>query len=87
MSVWAPLPTLGKATDTWAGLPASSVTVTITVPATPAAVGVPLITPVPVWIVNPAGSPVAAYDARSVSEVAGDTDDTALSTRNASGAV
>ena len=78
--------TAGKTTDTWLGLPASSVTVTLTVTPAPAAVGVPLITPVPVWMVNPAGSPVAAYDSRSVSAVAGDTD-AATSTCNEAGAV
>ena len=87
MSVCSPLSTAGKATDTSAGLPASSVTVTVAVPATPAAVGVPLITPVPVWMVNPAGSPVAAYDSRSVSAVVGDTDAAATSTFNEAGAV
>ena len=86
MSVWAPLSTIGKATDTSAGLPALSVTVTVAVPPAPAAVGVPLITPVPVSMVNPAGSPVAAYDFRSVSVVVGDTD-AATSTSNEDGAV
>ena len=78
--------TAGKLNATWLGLPALSVTVTLTVPPAPAAVGVPLITPVPVWMVNPAGSPVAAYDSRSVSEVTGDTD-AATSTCNEAGAV
>ena len=51
--------------DTSAGLPALSVTVTVAV-AAPAAAGVPLITPVPGSMVNPAGNPAAAYDPMSL---------------------
>ena len=67
MSVWSPLATAGKVMVTsGAALPAVSVTLTVTVPAAPAAVGVPLISPVPMSMVNPAGSAVAAYDPISV---------------------
>ena len=70
--------------DTSVGLPALSVTVTVAVAVSTAA-GVPLITPVPGSMVNPAGSPVAAYDARSMSVVVGLTD-AATSTFKAGGA-
>ena len=66
VSVWSPLATAGKVMVTGAALPVLSVTVTVTVPPAPAAVGVPLISPVPMSMVNPAGSPVAAYDPISV---------------------
>ena len=86
MSGWSPFNTSGRLTDTSVGLPAVSVTVTVTVAAAPAVVGVPLISPSPVSMVNPAGSPVAAYDSRSASAVTGDTD-AATSTCNEAGGV
>ena len=57
--------------ETVASLPASSVMVTVTdaVPVL-AALGVPLMTPVPVSMARPAGRPVAPYEAMSVSVVA-----------------
>ena len=52
--------TAGKASDTVVGLPAVSVTVTVTLTAFAAAVsGVPLMAPVPEWMVSPEDSPVA----------------------------
>ena len=65
-------------------MPALSVTVTVAVAVSTAA-GVPLITPVPGSMVNPAGSPVAAYDARSLSVVTGFTAAAATSTCNEAG--
>ena len=65
---------MGKASDTVVGLPAESVTVTVAVAAFAAAVsGVPLMAPVPEWMVSPEGSPVALYDAMSASVVVGVT--------------
>ena len=61
VSVWSPLATAGKVMVTGAALPDRH----RHRPAR-AAVGVPLISPVPMSMVNPAGSPVAAYDPISV---------------------
>ena len=59
--------TAGKAMDPRPSLSASSIIVTVTVAAAPAAVGVPLMTPVVGWISSPTGSPVAAYETMSES--------------------
>ena len=46
--------------ETSAGLPAESVTVTVTAAVSASAVsGVPLMAPVPEWMVSPEGRPVA----------------------------
>ena len=79
--------TAGRLNATGVALPARSVTVTVTVPAAPAVVGVPLITPVPASMVSPAGSPGAPYDARSMSVVTGLTAGTSTSTCNEPGGV
>ena len=63
--------TAGKAMDARPSLSASSIIVTVTVAAAPAAVGVPLMAPVVGWISSPAGSPMAAYESMSVSLVVG----------------
>ena len=56
------------------GLPAESVAVTVTLTAFASAVsGVPLMAPVPEWMVRPEGRPVALYDAMSASAVVGVT--------------
>ena len=63
---------MGKVIDTSAGLPAESVTVTVTAAVVDSAVsGVPLMAPVPAWMASPEGSPVALYEAMSVSAVLG----------------
>ena len=65
MRVWSPLTTAGKVVLTSVAFPASSVTVTVTVTVPLAAVGAPLITPVPGSIISPGGNPAAAYDPMS----------------------
>ena len=79
---------MGKVIDTSAGLPAVSVTVTVALAVVASAVsGVPLMAPVPEWMVSPEGSPVALYDAMSVSAVVGVTALMATPTLSDAGAV
>ena len=60
LRTWSPLSTSGKVSGTSAGLPASSVTVTVTLAeCSSAKLGVPEITPVIVSMISPGGSPVA----------------------------
>ena len=70
VSVWSPFATAGNAMSTVPVLPAVSLTVTVASAVFASAVsGVPPITPVPVSMFNPGGSPVALYSSMPMPSV------------------